>query len=358
MASRFDRLFVVTYGRSGSTLLQGLLNAIDGYRVYGENGGFLAKLHDAYEALADAHAHLPNPVHDRPSNPWFGGSRYDLESLNAGFRRFVDETLFRPNADPAVRVYGFKEIRHLELGDDKLSRLLAFIRRIYPRSAVVFNTRDIGDVLKSGWWRNDGAPDLAGGLADFGAFCAAYARANGDHAIHLTYERLIDPDRREASRLLAFLGETLSEAAIEAVFAGAHSYQNRALTQYLAGRSPYVVLCEPDWWRANLDEFRIEAEAGSEGGLATGIVLPSVDSACRLWLAAGASAIEIAGSTPTSRIGELHAGNPRSANAGFTVAFPPCAELILLGASAGFERRRVGLVRPRPAARRKKGEPQ
>ncbi len=354
MASRFDRLFIITYGRSGSTLLQGLLNAIDGYRVYGENGGFLAKLHDAYEALADAHAHLLNPVHDRPSNPWFGGSRYDPESLNAGFRRFVDEMLFWPSADPAVRVYGFKEIRHLDMGEGKLSRLLAFIRQIYPRSAVVFNTRDIDDVLKSGWWRNESRPGLPRQLADFEAFCGVYARANRDHAIHMRYDRLIDPDRREAGRLLAFLGEALTDAAIDAVFAGSHSYQNRALTGYLSGRSRHVELHEPDWWRANVDEFRIDIESRPEICIATGIFLPSVGSTARIRLKCGGAIVEIVGSAPTPRIGELHADNPGSANAGYTIEYPPAEELYLFGDSAEFDNRLIGVVRPHRAAAGKK----
>ena len=355
MAARFDRLFVVTYGRSGSTLLQGLLNEIDGYRIYGENGGFLAKLHDAYEALADAHAHLLNPANDKPRNPWFGSSRYDQATLNAGFRRFVDETLFRPQVDREARVFGFKEIRHHDLGEEKLSGLLAFIRRIYPRSAIVFNTRNVADVLKSGWWRNDFWDGLPRQLVDFAEFCGAYARANGDHAIHVRYDRLIDPDRREAGRLLAFLGEALCDARIEAVFAANHSYENRALTEYLSGRSRYVELYEPDWWRANMDEFRIDIEVGPEACVATGVFLPSVDSGARIRLKSGATVVEVAGSTPTPRIGELHAGNPRSANAGYAMEFPPSEVLYLFGAGAGFDNRLIGIVRPRTAAAGKKG---
>lgn len=38
-------LFVVTYGRSGSTLVQGLLNSIPGYLIRGENRGVLYRLY-------------------------------------------------------------------------------------------------------------------------------------------------------------------------------------------------------------------------------------------------------------------------------------------------------------------------
>ena len=39
-------LFVLTYGRSGSTLLQGILNSIPGYLVRGENRQILFHLHE------------------------------------------------------------------------------------------------------------------------------------------------------------------------------------------------------------------------------------------------------------------------------------------------------------------------
>src|SRR5688572_1085508 len=36
---QLGHLFIVTYGRSGSTLLQGVLNSIPGYLIRGENDG-------------------------------------------------------------------------------------------------------------------------------------------------------------------------------------------------------------------------------------------------------------------------------------------------------------------------------
>src|SRR5471032_449985 len=104
MVEKFNRLFIVTYGRSGSTLLQGLLNAIPGYRIYGENGGYLTALHGAYEALVEAHANLNNPLNDNQRQAWFGSSRYDRASLNTQFHDFVDNILFRPEAEPHIRV--------------------------------------------------------------------------------------------------------------------------------------------------------------------------------------------------------------------------------------------------------------
>jgi hypothetical protein len=42
--ARFPNIFVVTYGRSGSTLLQGVLNGIPGFLIRGENKDIVGHL--------------------------------------------------------------------------------------------------------------------------------------------------------------------------------------------------------------------------------------------------------------------------------------------------------------------------
>ncbi|MGI9170152.1 MAG: sulfotransferase [Caulobacteraceae bacterium] len=349
MPSRFSRVFVVTYGRSGSTLLQGLLNAIPGYRIFGENGGFLAKLHDAYEALVDAHRHLLNPANDTRSNPWYGSSRYDQATLTTAFHNFVERMLFRPGTEPEIRVFGFKEIKYNELGDEKLTSFLKFVRAIYPRSVIIFNTRRVQDVLKSGWWRSNFWKGLPKQLDDFETFAADYARLNSDHAIHVRYDALVSSDRREVARLLSFLNEELTGEQINSVFAGSHSYANRSLTGYLAGRAKHVELLDHDWWRANIDEFRIDMEPNAWGFLATGVIVRSADSSARLTLRSGTRVAEVVGAIATPKIEDLFANNPQSAMSGFSVELPAAPEVQLFGAADGAESRLIGVIRPGPA---------
>ena len=42
---------IITYGRSGSTLLQSLLNSIDGVHISGENGGIINQLYYTYKKI-------------------------------------------------------------------------------------------------------------------------------------------------------------------------------------------------------------------------------------------------------------------------------------------------------------------
>ncbi|MEO8927800.1 MAG: sulfotransferase [Caulobacteraceae bacterium] len=352
----FDRLFVVTYGRSGSTLLQGFLNAIPGYRIYGENGGFLTRLHEAHEALVDANRHLVDPEKDIPRHAWFGSSRYDPQTLAAGFRAFADRMLFDPAAAPEVRVFGFKEVRYSDMGAEKLSEFLAFVREIYPRAAIVFNSRNLDDVVTSGWWRNVPRAALRIQLARFDAFAGEYARVNPDHAIHVRYDAIVDPDRREVARLLSFLGETLAADRTDGVFAVKHSYGNRALSEYLSGRAAHVELLEHDWWKGNVDEFRIDIERRPQFCLAKGVFLPADEGGARITLKAGPEIAELVGSSPTARLAKLFPENPRAATSGFRLELTAADEVRLFGASRGFATTLVGIVKAvlpsaRPGAR-------
>jgi hypothetical protein len=346
MNPRFDRVFVITYGRSGSTLLQCLLNALPGYRIYGENDGFLFKLQASYEALVSAHRHLANPKNDNESQPWFGSSRFDEQSVIPEFRRFVDNILFQTHLDATHKVFGFKEIRFNNVEHGDIEKYIDFIRRLFPSTAVIFNTRNIEDVLKSGWWRTNYWAGLSMQLSRFQEFCGAYARANPAHAIHVSYDDLILADRKEARRLLDFLGESLLDNELDRVFRGNHSYANRTITSYMSGRSEYVTIERPDWWRQNIDEFRIEIAPTSGGYSVTGDFLPAIGTDSRLFLQAGGDRTEIIGTRETPKLEALFTTNPAASQAGFKIEAATSDLMYLLGESEGGPEAVVGVVRP------------
>ncbi len=345
MSFTFDRVFIVTYGRSGSTLLQGLLNAIPGYRIYGENAGFMFKLQDSYEALLLAHKHLANPKNDNESQPWFGSSRFDSESVTREFRKFVNTMLFRPHLDPSHKVFGFKEIRFNNMQHENIDKYIQFIRRLFPETAIIFNTRKIEDVVKSGWWRNSYWSGLPAQLAEFHEFCGHYSEKNPDHAIHVTYDDLILADRKEVLRLLDFLGASVGEEAIDAVFRGNHSYANRTITAYMNGRVENVTLEQPDWWRQNIDEFRIELAPTPSGSSLAGVFLPAIGSNARLFVEAGGDRMELAGTLSTPKLGAQFTANPAAGQAGFEIEMRPGESMRLFGMCDDGAEVVVGVVR-------------
>ncbi|MEM7690525.1 MAG: sulfotransferase [Pseudomonadota bacterium] len=215
-----EYLFVVTYGRSGSTVLLNLLNAIDGYCIRGENGGVL-------NALAASHSQLKkgreaNAGHnEEPHTPWYGISETDpdrwAQSLAEVFTRDILQT------PPGTRVAGFKEIRYTPgaLDEDAYRAMIDFQASAFPTSRFIFNTRDSQEVAKSGWWPHSkirGARDVHELVAicdkRFGESCATL----GERAFLIDYADY--NGKPEGFRpLLSWLGEEVPRADLERVCA-------------------------------------------------------------------------------------------------------------------------------------------
>lgn len=150
-------LFIITYGRSGSTLLQNLVNALPGHLLRGENAMLLAPLVQAWQDLRHSEQHQrmtrSSQTSGRPSGPhqpWFGYEAIDADQLGAGLAQLFTDSVLRPAAD--TRVAGFKEIRWHR--DPALFLpMLEFLQRYFPQARFVFNTRDHDQVARSGWWK-------------------------------------------------------------------------------------------------------------------------------------------------------------------------------------------------------------
>lgn len=209
-------LFVVTYGRSGSTLLQGILSSTPGVVVRGENGGVLTELfrfHDTARGHRDRLARTdPLP----PSHPWWGIDGYRDETALRALRTLLLETVLRPAPD--TRVVGFKEISWLP---DRLPEVLSFVREVFPGARFVLNTRDLDSVAASKWWANN-----PGALAELQVMEKQYVEALaalGEDAYHVHYDDYVaDPGSLRA--LFEWLGEEFDEARVRAVMAVPHSY--------------------------------------------------------------------------------------------------------------------------------------
>jgi hypothetical protein len=144
--------FIVTYGRSGSTLLQNLLNTIPGYQIRGENNNALLHLAQSVHAVRTQEQLLNRRKTGQPTeptDPWFGGELVFPEEYGKALADAFIQTVLKPG--PGVRVAGFKEIRfHTE--PQYFWIYLNFIFENFPNVRFVFNTRQHQDVAQSGWW--------------------------------------------------------------------------------------------------------------------------------------------------------------------------------------------------------------
>lgn len=209
-------VFVFTYGRSGSTLLMGLLNSLPGYCIRGENNNALHALYEYDRRLHEGRASsLKNS--ERPTHPWFGLHRADLEGTRADIRESFTRRVLTP--EPGHRVAGFKEIRFSAREVPDFDGYVDFVRATFAPCKIIFNHRDLDAVARSSWWSSmPEAPTKLRFMED---------RFNGVPAAadiyHFSYDRLC-ADPGYARELMRFLGEPYDEAAVRQLLAVRHSY--------------------------------------------------------------------------------------------------------------------------------------
>ncbi|RMB12445.1 sulfotransferase [Eilatimonas milleporae] len=200
-------VFVVTYGRSGSTLLQTLLQSIDGYFFRGENANAFLPVFDSYRrALSLRHKfNIRRPV--PPTGPWYGADEVDPDAYARALTDVFIRQVLRPSA--GARVVGFKEIRYHEIPETLFEPYLDFIRDMFAPAKIIFNMRDWRAVIKSSWW----ATMLEGKVRDMVETADAayrdYADRHADSCFLLNYDDYkADPEALKP--LFDFLGEPFS----------------------------------------------------------------------------------------------------------------------------------------------------
>ncbi len=212
-------VMVVTYGRSGSTLLMSMLNTIRGSRITGENNNALYFTYKAIEAARSSKEKF-GKAEMGTDFAWYGAHSIDAE----GFRRELLESFKRnvlgvKGREPLI---GFKEIRYSEnrMHVDDLNGYLEFVLQQIPNSLIIINTRDIAATAKSSWFK--GRPDAEDYLRRTEARLLAFASSHRENVVHLHFDDYIkNPDSMIA--VLAKSGIHLDKPKIEAVLAKPHS---------------------------------------------------------------------------------------------------------------------------------------
>lgn len=205
----------MTYGRSGSTLLMGLLNSIPGYLIRGENRHALRHLYDFHRSGLVEQSRV-NPLNSRVStHPWFGIHDFDEAASLRDIRRLALDTLLRPEA--STRVTGFKEIRWY---DQDLANYVDFLRQVFPGARFVVNTRNLADVAASAFWRHK--DDARGRLEVIEERILTVADELGEAAYRVHYDDFAD-DPEALRGLFAWLGEPFDLEQVRRTMAVRHS---------------------------------------------------------------------------------------------------------------------------------------
>ena len=205
-------IFIVTYGRSGSTLLQALLMTIPGCTIRGENHNMLELLWKAAGRAQQARSVWGNDAQP-PDHPWFGA---DKVAPPAFADALVDAFVLHVLAPPKqARWFGFKEIRYDALGDN-FPEMLDFMRASFKNATFVFNARDAADVAASAWWKNWKPEKVAALVATMDKRFVDYAAAHPECCFQTRYVDF-STDPQALRPLFDKLGEPFDQDAIKAI---------------------------------------------------------------------------------------------------------------------------------------------
>lgn len=212
-------VFVVTYGRSGSTLLQNMVNALPGYVLRGENNNLLRALvrpwHEQRLFYPEqlARMKIAGPLPSGPHQPWYGYEGIDVDALGRDLAESFLRQVLRP--EPDTRVIGFKEIRWHE-DPEMFLPMLEFLIRYLPGARFVFNTRDHAEVCRSGWWKTMERAEVIAQLEQAEALYESAMARFPERCLKMHYNTYVEgPEAWRA--LFAFLEAPFDPDLVEAV---------------------------------------------------------------------------------------------------------------------------------------------
>ena len=204
--------FIVTYGRSGSTLLQKIIASASGTHFVGENNDALAGLFASYRAALEARSGEGAFRRGKIGDPWRGAHLIEPDEYNRALVNVFVKHIIRPPR--SARLIGFKEIRYFDHKAD-LEAYLDYIRMSFPPCTLIFNRRRATDVARSGWWK-DHPGDVAAEVISFDARVAAYAAAHPDDCVSVDYDAYIR-DPSALAPLFRRLGVTVQDRTMRDV---------------------------------------------------------------------------------------------------------------------------------------------
>ena len=217
LSAKYPYIFIITYGRSGSTLLQGILNTIPGYCIRGENNGVVNYLRKSSQRLSEAHQKF-SQIGITPADSWYGIDLFQRKTYLKAIGELIVKEVLRPPKD--TRCTGFKEIRYTRNMVGDLGAHINFMRQVFPGAGFVFNSRNLDDVVKSGWWKDHANPREH--LEDFEANMKTAFERHAEYSIWIRYDDyIVDPGTLSA--LFDFLKEPFDLEGVQNTLSLKHS---------------------------------------------------------------------------------------------------------------------------------------
>lgn len=214
-----DYLFVVTFGRSGSTLVQGLLNAMPGTLVRGENGLFV---YDLFRASAAAEAFGAKHARHRSkevTSAFYGIRWLRREPFVRATRQIADEILLGRQDPAKVRRLGFKEVLWHRIAPEETETFFTWFEEVFPGARYVLNTRRAEDASRSGFWKQAAPGEAERAIARVREVQDHLRATRPDRVVDTRYEVITGPDRAASDAALRELATFVTGSCDEALLA-------------------------------------------------------------------------------------------------------------------------------------------
>ena len=209
-----QHLFVLCYGRTGSTVVQRYLNTFSGYSIRGERKGVLNALSKAAaQVRREISLGKKSDIAKGVRSPHYGISEVSFDNFSSALANAFTRECLRPSSD--TRVCGFKDV---SVAADTLSEiefrdLMTFIFGSFRTPRVVFLTRNHDEVAKSGWWKDLNPDDVQTIVESTNKRFQSICHENPDRTLIIDYSEFKD-EPKGLRRLAEWLGERVDENAL------------------------------------------------------------------------------------------------------------------------------------------------
>ena len=216
-------VFVVTYGRSGSTLTQGLLNTLPRTLVRGENNLYLLPMFRAYASLESFKDKFGGPGAAKASSAFYGLREVDLDAFAVSVRQLVQQQLLGDVALSDVDRLGFKEVLWHRIKPEEWSDFFGFMDLAFDDPRYVLNRRDVAMTSTSGFWQKK-EPGVAEQQINRVRRLQDFLReSRADRCVDTQFEAMTSDDRAVAAeqlrRLAEFVTGSCDDDLLAALFA-------------------------------------------------------------------------------------------------------------------------------------------
>jgi hypothetical protein len=216
-------VFVVTYGRSGSTLTQGLLNALPGTLVRGENNMFMLPFFRSWAGVREfQEKNNDNAINNGSRSAFYGLDEIDPEDFVQASRALTLQALYGSADRSKVKVLGYKEVLWHRIKRDEVEEFFGWFEQIFPGASYVLNQRDHESVRKSGFWQNQEEQRVMRTLRRVEDMQQFLRETRPDRTHDVRYERITSEDQSVKDKELRGLAEFVVGSCDDKVLKNMH----------------------------------------------------------------------------------------------------------------------------------------